>query len=73
LTTPIRVPPGLFTKRWIVLYTAARPPGGCIDRVILGYELADHTRARVLLQYKAWLSEWMRGICNSGTVGTLPP
>ncbi|MES1165506.1 MAG: hypothetical protein ABUR63_07110 [Verrucomicrobiota bacterium] len=63
LSTPIRVPPGLFTKRWIVLYTAARPLGGCIDRVVLGYQLADHRQARVLLQYKVDGSEWQSASC----------
>ncbi|HSS38202.1 MAG TPA: hypothetical protein VLT58_05485 [Polyangia bacterium] len=64
LSTPIRVPPGLFTKRWILLYTAARPLGGCIDRMVLGYHLSDRREARVLLQYKAAGSEWQRASCG---------
>jgi len=64
LSTPIRVPPGLFTKRWILLYTAAQPLGGCIDRVVLGYQLADHRQSRVLLRYKAEGSEWQRPACG---------
>ncbi len=64
LSMPIRVPPGLFTKRWILFYTAARPLGGCIDRVVLGYQLADHRQARVLLHYKASMSAWQRGSCE---------
>ena len=30
LTTPFRVPPGLFAKRWILLSTSDNPPGGCV-------------------------------------------
>ncbi|HVT10289.1 MAG TPA: hypothetical protein VHO67_22670 [Polyangia bacterium] len=64
LAMPIRVPPGLFTKRWILFYTAARPLGGCIDQVVLGYHLADQRQARVLLHYKA-PSEWQRDVCDA--------
>ena len=52
LTLPLRVPPGLFAKRWLLLYTAARPLGGCVDSVILSYETAGHEHARVLLKFK---------------------
>jgi hypothetical protein len=52
LTMPLRIPPGLFAKRWLLLYTAARPLGGCIDSVILGYETAAHEKRRVLLTFK---------------------
>lgn len=64
LSMPIRVPPGLFTKRWILFYTAARPLGGCIDQVVLGYQLADRRQARVLLHYKASSSAWQREVCD---------
>jgi hypothetical protein len=70
LSTPIRVPPGLFTKRWILLYTAARPLGGCIDRVVLTYQLSDQRQARVLLEYKAEWSEWQRDACGSPPPGS---
>ncbi|MEP6654284.1 MAG: hypothetical protein ABJA82_13050 [Myxococcales bacterium] len=73
LAMPIRVPPGLFTKRWILLNTAAHPLGGCIDRVTLGYQLSDQTRGRVLLNYKSSESEWQRFACETpsgaGTFG----
>ena len=65
LSMPIRVPPGLFTKRWILFYTAARPLGGCIDQVVLGYQLADRRQARVLLHYKASSSAWQREVCDA--------
>ncbi len=64
LAMPIRVPPGLFTKRWILFYTAARPLGGCIDHVTLAYETAEHAQGRVALHYKALGSEWQRDICG---------
>ena len=68
LATPIRVPPGLFAKRWILLYTAARPLGGCLDEVVLGYQLSDHRQARVLLHYKASASVWQREACDPWSV-----
>ncbi len=53
LTMPLRIPPGLFAKRWLLLYTAARPLGGCVDSLILSYETAEHQKGRVLLKFKA--------------------
>jgi hypothetical protein len=64
LAMPLRVPPGLFTKRWILFYTADRPLGGCIDHVILHYVTADHREARVLLNYKVKWSEWQAPSCT---------
>ena len=71
LTLPLRVPPGLFAKRWLLLYTAAQPLGGCIDSFILNYETADHEHARVLLKFKGGYSgtdgegsEWQFKSCN---------
>jgi hypothetical protein len=58
LTTPFRIPPGLFTKRWILLSTPANPPGGCIDSMVLSYETSDHETGRVRLPFKAAASEW---------------
>ena len=52
LTLPLRVPPGLFAKRWLLLYTAAQPLGGCIDSFILNYETSEHEHGRVLLKFK---------------------
>jgi hypothetical protein len=68
LSMPIRVPPGLFAKRWILLYTAARPLGGCLDQVVLGYQLADHRQARVLLHYKSSMSAWQSEACDASRV-----
>lgn len=64
LNMPIRVPPGLFTKRWILLYTAARPLGGCIDSVILSYDTSTQEHGRVLLKYKDVASQWQTAACG---------
>jgi hypothetical protein len=64
LSMPIRIPPGLFTKRWILFYTAARPLGGCVDQMILSFDGIDGTRGRVLLPFKAAFSEWQRESCD---------
>jgi hypothetical protein len=58
LSMPLRIPPGLFAKRWLLLYTAAQPLGGCIDSVILGYETADHEHGRVLVRFRGYAGDW---------------
>ena len=63
LTTPIRIPPGLFTKRWILLSTPANPPGGCIDSMILSYVTSDHATGRVLLPFKDRGTDWQAPAC----------
>ena len=63
LTTPFRIPPGLFTKRWILLSTTDNPPGGCIDSMILSYETSDHASGRVLLPFKVAGSDWQGPAC----------
>jgi len=62
LTFPIRVPPGLFAKRWIVLYTTDRAPPDCINHLVLAYRLSDDTRGKVLLPFKEW-STWQQERC----------
>jgi hypothetical protein len=52
LALPLRIPPGLFAKRWLLMYTAAQPLGGCIDSLILSYETSAHEHGRVLLKFK---------------------
>ena len=69
LALPIHVPPGLFAKRWVLLYTAQRPLGGCIDSMILNYETSTHEHARVLLSFKA-PSEWQFLSCGPPVYGT---
>ncbi len=36
--------------------------------MVLGYQLSDHRAARVLLNYKAWGSEWQRDGCDRWSV-----
>jgi hypothetical protein len=67
LTTPFRIPPGLSTKRWILLSTPDNPPGGCIESMILSYETSDHATGRVRLPFKDPVSEWQPA-CG-GTTG----
>lgn len=68
LTTPIRIPPGLFTKRWILLTTPANPPGGCIDSMILSYETSDHATGRVSLTFKIRGTAWQGPACPISTI-----
>jgi hypothetical protein len=63
LTTPFRIPPGLFTKRWILLSTSDNPPGGCIDSMLLSYETSDHVTGRVLLPFKVAGTDWQATAC----------
>jgi hypothetical protein len=71
LALPFDVPPGLFTKRWIVLSTSADPKLGCISAVTLTYELADKTSYRVALAFRNTASsEWQRAACLVKYPGT---
>jgi hypothetical protein len=63
LTTPFRIPPGLFTKRWILLSTSDNPPAGCIDSMVLSYETSDHATGRVLLSFKVRGTDWQGPAC----------
>jgi hypothetical protein len=71
MAVPFRIPPGLFAKRWVLLYTAAHPLGGCIDFMILDYQTAGAAgaRERVLLNFKLNGSSWQASVCAS----THPP
>jgi hypothetical protein len=70
LTTPFRIPPGLFTKRWILLSTSDNPPGGCISSMILSYETSDHATGRVLLPFKVYGSDWQGLVCSPSLNGS---
>lgn len=69
LTTPFRIPPGLFTKRWILLSTSDNPPGGCVSSMILSYETSDHATGRVLLPFKVFGSDWQGPGCGLQQIG----
>ena len=65
MALPFRIPPGLFAKRWVLLYTADRPLGGCIDSVTLDYRTSAGSGDRVLLHFKNAPSEWQRASCGA--------
>jgi hypothetical protein len=62
---PFDVPPGLFSKRWIVVNTSSDPRVGCMLAVTLTYELADKTSHRVALTFRrGYESQWQREACK---------
>lgn len=61
LTLPIRIPPGLFGKRWILLNTAGHN-NPCVDSVVLTYESTGQPPAKALFKFKVE-SEWQAGSC----------
>jgi len=62
---PFAVPPGLFTKRWILLSTPDNSPSGCVDSMLLSYETSDRETGRVLLPFKVLSSDWQPN-CSVG-------
>jgi hypothetical protein len=50
LTCPFTIAPGLFTRKWIALYSAA-PDALLGQDLVLTYELEDGKAERVLIQY----------------------
>lgn len=69
LSLPIRVPPGLFAKRWILFYTSDSPPGGCIESMVLGYTTSDGKHQRVLVHFKEPVSAWQAPACGPAVPG----
>jgi len=63
LTTPFRIPPGLFANRWILLSTPYDPPGGCVDTMTISYETSDHQTARALVPIRLPGSSWQQRTC----------
>jgi len=61
LELPFPVPPGLHSKRWIVLNTPANI--GCIDAMILDYESGNGQRERVWSDFRSRGSEWQSKAC----------
>ena len=50
LASPFTVAPGLFTRKWIVLYSAA-PDALLGQDLVLSYELENAKVERVLVKY----------------------
>ncbi len=66
LAVPFGVPPGLFSKRWVLINTL----GGntpCVRGMILDYDVEGRGRERVLLRFRRRgdRSEWQRGKCDT--------
>jgi hypothetical protein len=61
LELPFPVPPGLHSKRWIVLNTPANI--GCIHSMTLAYESDNGHRERVWADFRSRGSEWQRKVC----------
>jgi hypothetical protein len=66
LSVPFSVPPGLFTKKWIVLNSRPQEPGGhdCIESATLSYETADGKKGEVVVSFGDHGSEWQSYACN---------
>ena len=64
LTVPFSVPPGLFIKKWILVYTNSDVAGRCIDRLTLSYQPAPARTEHVLLTFKDRSSEWQSSGCG---------
>ena len=68
---PLEVPPGLFSKRYLVVNTPEDPSLGCLTKVIMTYELGDKTSHRVALDFRSvvnqrGVSKWQESACPRG-------
>jgi hypothetical protein len=65
LAVPFGVPPGLFTKKWLVLNTLPTSRG-CVRSVLLDYEIDRGVRERAWLTFRkrASRSQWQRAACS---------
>jgi hypothetical protein len=64
LALPLAIPPGLFSKRWVLVNT--RKGGPCIRSIRLDYEVEGKGLERVLLHFRrpGARSEWQRSSCQ---------
>lgn len=65
LATPFAVPPGLFTKKWVLLQTTSRS-APCVSSMLVDYDVQGRGRERVLVRFRYELerSEWQRRACR---------
>jgi hypothetical protein len=63
LATPFRIPPGLSETRRILLSTTDKPPGGCIDTMLVSYETSDQQTSRVWVKFKVPGTDWQGPAC----------
>jgi hypothetical protein len=73
LATPFAVPPGLFTKKWVLLNTRSHETP-CIVSMRIDYEV-EHGPERVLLVFRRrdGSSEWQRRECTRAYRGSDRP
>jgi hypothetical protein len=66
LSLPFGVPPGLFSKKWILLNTRPRADVGCVRSMLLDYQTENGQTERVQLEFKpaGTHSEWQSGSCG---------
>jgi hypothetical protein len=66
LTVPFSVPPGLFTKKWILINTRRRD-APCAKTMLIDYVVQGGGRERVALTFRRPLdgSEWQRKSCGA--------
>jgi hypothetical protein len=60
---PFAVPPGLFVKKWLLVYTRRDVARRCVDRMTLSYQPAPARWEHVVLSFKVRSSEWQPQAC----------
>jgi hypothetical protein len=65
LAIPFAVPPGLFTKKWILLQTRTIT-SPCISSLLIDYDVQEGGHERVLVKFRSHVdrSEWQRLVCG---------
>jgi hypothetical protein len=66
---PFAVPPGLFTRRFLVLDTSQAPRLPCLRQLLLEIQLEDGSKERVWLRFRGdqvGPSDWQSGACKGG-------
>jgi hypothetical protein len=61
--TPFSVPPGLFSKKWVLLNGPKTPEVGCISAVVVEYDTSKG-RERVQLSFGRSGSYWQNAACG---------
>jgi hypothetical protein len=70
LAIPFAVPPGLFTKKWILLQTRSLT-SPCISSLLIDYDVREGEHERVLVKFRSAVdrSEWQRLVCSRPSRG----
>ena len=65
LAIPFAVPPGLFSKKWILLQTRSLT-SPCISSLFIDYDVQEGGHERVLVKFRSDVdrSEWQRLVCR---------